>query len=135
MQDQRPDLRIEVETNGTIAPTPALVGTVHLFVVSPKLQNSGVAEKRRIRLPVLRAFVALQSTLKFVVTGPEDVKEAAVVAESSEFPVERVWVMPETTSATAVGALIASVAPAAIQAGFKVSSRLHVLAWGDARCM
>jgi 7-carboxy-7-deazaguanine synthase len=130
---QRPDLRIEVETNGTVAPTPDLGEIVHLFVVSPKLHNSGLPEKRRLRRPVLEAFSSLPSILKFVVMSPQDVEEAAAVALSVGFPSERVWVMPETTAAAEVGPLLASLAPAAIHAGFKVSSRLHVLAWGDAR--
>ncbi|MBT2474877.1 7-carboxy-7-deazaguanine synthase QueE [Microbacterium sp. ISL-103] len=133
IKEHRPDLRVEVETNGTIAPTPSLVELVHLFVVSPKLHNSGIAEKRRLRVPVLARFSESPSILKFVVAGPADVQEAADVARSVGFPGDRVWVMPETTTAADVGSLIAAVAPAAIRAGFKVSSRLHLLAWGDTR--
>ena len=133
VQHQRPDLRVEVETNGTITPTPALVDIVHLFVVSPKLLNSGITEKRRLRLRALEELTSMSSVLKFVVTGPDDVREAADVASRVGMPASRVWIMPETTSAETLGDLIALVAPAAIQAGFKVSSRLHVLAWGDAR--
>ena len=133
LQTRRPDLRVEVETNGTIVPTSALIDIVRLFVVSPKLQNSGVPEKRRLRVPVLQTFAALPSVLKFVVTGPDDVAEAARISDNAGFPGDRVWVMPETTSAEDIGALVAALAPAAISSGFKVSSRLHVLAWGDIR--
>lgn len=133
VQHQRPDLRIEVETNGTITPTPAMVDIVHLFVVSPKLLNSGIPEKRRIRILALEALTPMSSVLKFVVTGPDDVREAADVAGRIGMPTSRVWIMPETNSAETLGDLIALIAPAAIQAGFKVSSRLQVLAWGDAR--
>lgn len=133
VQHHRLDLRVEVETNGTITPTPALAKVVHLFVVSPKLHNSGIPEKRRFRPLALEALASMSSVLKFVVTGPDDVLEAAGVASKVGMPASRVWVMPETTSADRVGGLIALIAPAAIQAGFKVSSRLHVLAWGDAR--
>lgn len=133
VQHHRPDLRIEVETNGTITPAPALVDVIHLFVVSPKLRNSGIPEKRRFRLLALEALASISSVLKFVVTGPDDVLEAADIASKIGMPANRVWVMPETTSADTLGGLIALIAPAAIQAGFKVSSRLHVLAWGDTR--
>ena len=133
LRERRPDLRVEVETNGTISPTVRMRELVHLFVVSPKLTNSAIAEKRRLRLPVLAEFSQLRAVLKFVLESPSDVQEATDVAERSGFDHTRVWVMPQTTSAMELGPLIADLAPAAIRAGFKVSSRLHVLAWGDAR--
>ncbi|MBN9139257.1 MAG: 7-carboxy-7-deazaguanine synthase QueE [Micrococcales bacterium] len=130
---QRPDLRIEVETNGTVPPTPPMRDLVHLFVVSPKLANSGIAEKRRVRISVLTEFATLPSVLKFVVEAPLEVVEAAAVAEAGGFDRKRVWLMPQTTSAAELGSLVAILAPAAINAGFKVSSRLHILAWGETR--
>lgn len=130
---RRPDLRIEVETNGTVRPTPPMRELVHLFVVSPKLANSGIAEKRRVRVAVLTEFAALPSVLKFVVEAPSEVAEAEAVAEVGGFDRKRVWLMPQTTSAAELGSLVATLTPAAINAGFKVSSRLHVLAWGDTR--
>jgi len=133
LRDTRPDVRVEVETNGTIAPTRAWRDLVHLFVVSPKLANSNIPEKRRLRPSVLTEFSTLPSVLKFVVESPLDVEEAAAIAMGSGFDRSRVWVMPQTTEAAELGLLIARLAPAAIQSGFKVSSRLHVLAWGDAR--
>lgn len=129
----RPDLRVEVETNGTIVPTPATRELVHLFVVSPKLANSEIPERRRLRLSVLAAFSELPAVLKFVLEGPDEVQEALDVAEECGFARSRVWVMPQTTSVVELGARIAELAPAAIDAGLRVSSRLHVLAWGDAR--
>jgi organic radical activating enzyme len=133
LRESRPGLRVEVETNGTIAPTEQLRELVHLFVVSPKLANSAIPEKRRLRVPVLAEFSRLRSVLKFVVEGPHEVQEAAELAARSGYPSSRVWVMPQTTSAADLGQLIAELSPAAIRAGFKISSRLQVLAWGDAR--
>lgn len=129
----RPDARVEIETNGTIAPTADLRELVHLFVVSPKLANSNIPEKRRLRLRALSEFSRLRSVLKFVVEGPEDLQEAAEIAATCGFPTAQVWVMPQTRSMDDLGSRIADLAPAAIDAGFKVSSRLHVLAWADAR--
>ena len=133
LQTVRPGLRVEVETNGTIVPTHAFRDLVHLFVVSPKLANSEVPEERRLRPSALAAFLELPAVLKFVLEGPDEVQEAVDVAERSGFSRSRVWVMPQTTSAAELGARIAELAPAAIGAGLRVSSRLHVLAWGDAR--
>lgn len=133
LRERRPDVRVEVETNGTIVPTHDLRELVHLFVVSPKLSNSAVAEKRRLRFQTLAEFSGLRSVLKFVVEDHLEVEEAAAIAASSGFHRSRVWVMPQTTSAAEHGALIARLAPAAIQFGVKVSPRIHVVAWEDAR--
>lgn len=130
---RHPHVRVEVETNGTIAPTPQMQEVVHLFVVSPKLPNSAIPEKRRIRLPVLSAFSRMNAVLKFVLENPDEIAEASALAAGSGFDSSRVWVMPQTTTAASLGPLVAALAPEAIRAGFKVSSRLHVLAWSDAR--
>src|SRR3954465_12992897 len=48
--------RIEVETAGTVAPSPEAVALVDQWNVSPKLANSGNAAERRHRPDVLRQF-------------------------------------------------------------------------------
>jgi organic radical activating enzyme len=48
-------VRVQVETNGTMAPTPELAALVDLWVVSPKLANSGMAYSARIRPEALAA--------------------------------------------------------------------------------
>lgn len=133
LRERRPDLRVEVETNGTIAATAHLRDLVHMFVVSPKLANSAIPAKRRLRLPVLAEFAQLRSVLKFVVEHPREVNEAVTIATETGFDRSRVWVMPQTTTAAELGPLVAALSPAAIEAGVKVSSRLHVLAWEDTR--
>lgn len=133
IRKERPAVRVEVETNGTIIPTQELRELVHLFVVSPKLTNSGVTKKRRIRPSALAEFSKLHSILKFVLESSVELHEACSVADRSGFSRDRVWVMPQTTSAAELGTRIADLAPGAIKAGFKISSRLHILAWGDTR--
>lgn len=129
----RPDLRVEVETNGSIAPSAGLRTQVHMFVVSPKLANAGVPEKRRLRRDALIALSRTNSVAKFVVEGTADVDAAVEAGTAAGFDRQRIWVMPQTTSGSDLGRLIAELAPAAVSAGVKVSSRLHILAWGDTR--
>jgi organic radical activating enzyme len=58
---------IEVETSGTIAPTPVVVNAVTRFTVSPKLANSNLLARQRIRPVVLRQFVLTgKASWKFV---------------------------------------------------------------------
>ncbi len=123
--------RVEVETNGTVEPALG-DGLVDQFNVSPKLSNSGVALHRRYRPDVLRSFLATGSAVfKFVVTAPEDLAEVdAMVAECGLAPV---WIMPEGTDAATVLARTRQVADAVLERRWNLTTRLHVLVWGDRR--
>ena len=120
--------RVEVETAGTIAPRPDVVGLVDQFNVSPKLGNSGNALERRYKPEVLRAFQETgKAVFKFVVAGPHELDEVAA------FGVEPVWVMPEGTTAERVRTGLAALADAVIERGWNLTTRLHVEVWGDKR--
>jgi 7-carboxy-7-deazaguanine synthase len=124
--------RVEVETNGTVAPPPFLTGLVTAFNVSPKLANSGIAEAERIRPAPLAALRATgRAVFKFVVTSPADLDEVAALATAHRL--EPVYVMPEGTSAEIVLARMRELAGPALAHGFHLTPRLHILLWGDRR--
>lgn len=124
--------RIEIETNGTIAPLPAVAALVDGWNVSPKLANSGVAPRHRERPDALRALVATGRAVgKFVVAGAEDLDEVAGLVAGSGL--RDVWIMPEATDAAALAARLAELAPLVLARGWNLSNRLHVQLWGDAR--
>jgi 7-carboxy-7-deazaguanine synthase len=126
--------RVEIETNGTIAPLPGLVGGVDQFTVSPKLTRfgAGMAASRRIKPDVLRTFVATGTAVfKFVVTEPAELDEIAALAEAHELA--PVWVMPEGTHAAVVTARLQVLADPSVRRGYHLTTRLHVLLWGDQR--
>ena len=119
---------VEVETNGTLAPSPAVVAGVERFNVSPKLTNSGVDAGRAIAPDVLRSFVATgKAVFKFVVAAPEDLDEIAALG------VEPVYVMAEGTTPEAVLATTRAIADDVSARGWHLTTRLHVLLWGDQR--
>lgn len=120
-------IRVQVETNGTQAPALALVDRVDLWVVSPKLANSGMKASTRIVPAALRAFADTErAVFKFVVTDPAvDVAEIADIA--GEHRLAPVWLMPEGATPEAVVAGTATVARAAADYGWNVSTRLHIL--------
>jgi 7-cyano-7-deazaguanosine (preQ0) biosynthesis protein QueE len=125
--------RIEIETNGTVAPGE-LAGRIDQWNVSPKLASSGNAGLRRIDETALRALAAEpNSYLKFVVSAAADLAEAAAVAELAGLPAERVILMPEGTSAAALQARGGWLAEHCAAQGYRFSSRLHVLLWSDER--
>ncbi len=123
--------RVEVETSGTVAPSlPG--GLVDQFNVSPKLSNSGVALHRRYKPEVLRSFHSTGSAVfKFVVTGPGDLAE--IDAMVHECGLEPVWIMPEGTDASTVLARMRELADAVLARRWNLTTRLHVLVWGDRR--
>jgi 7-cyano-7-deazaguanosine (preQ0) biosynthesis protein QueE len=123
--------RVEVETNGTIAPAVAN-GLVDQWNVSPKLANSGLELGRRYRPEVLRAFEATGcAVFKFVATSPADLDEVQAMVD--ECGLTDIWVMPEGTDAGTVTSGLVSLGPSVVARGWNLSSRLHILIWGDRR--
>ena len=124
--------RVEVETNGTIAPRDPLPALVDQWNVSPKLAGSGVDLARRWQPDALRALAGTgRAIAKFVVRSPSELDEAAAVAEAGHLT--EVWVMPEATDARTLVARLALLAPDVLARGWHLSSRLQVLVWGNER--
>jgi 7-cyano-7-deazaguanosine (preQ0) biosynthesis protein QueE len=123
---------VEVETNGTIVPTAATVAAVERFNVSPKTSNSGVSAERAVVPEALAALLASgKAAFKFVATGIEDLDEiGALVRDHGLAPV---YVMPEGTDAATLTARGRSLADAVSARGWHLTTRLHILLWGDTR--
>ena len=125
---------IEVETNGTIAPSEQMVASVARWNVSPKISSSGNPAGRREVPEALSALSALSNAdWKFVITSLPDVEEAASLAGRYGVPPGRVLLMPEGTSAGVVSERSKWVMEEAARRGFRFSSRLHILLWGAER--
>ncbi|HET9052414.1 MAG TPA: 7-carboxy-7-deazaguanine synthase QueE [Candidatus Dormibacteraeota bacterium] len=124
--------RIEIETNGTIAPTPEVAGLVDQFTVSPKLANASIAEHRRLVDHALTAFRDCgKACFKFVVAQPGDLDEVDALVE--RLGLEPVFIMPEAVDAEGVLAGMVRLADAVVQRGYRLTPRLHLLLWGNAR--
>jgi organic radical activating enzyme len=127
-------LQVEVETNGTIAPAPDLLAWVTRFNVSPKLSSfgAGIPPARRLKAGALHHFaVSGRAVFKFVVTSPADLVEISDLV--ADHHLDPVYVMPEGRTADEVLRRLADIADPAIARGFHLSTRLHVLTWGDQR--
>lgn len=128
-----PWTRFEVETNGTILPSKDFESLISLFVLSPKLGNSAITEKRRLKFHVLKAFSSLDSILKFVLKDPSEYDEVASIAAKSGITANRIWVMPEATSPEALAEGLSRLIDGAIEKGYRVGNRMHVQVWGNQR--
>ncbi|UBI40082.1 MULTISPECIES: 7-carboxy-7-deazaguanine synthase QueE [Streptomyces] len=124
--------RVEIETNGTYLPSRKLIAAGAHFNVSPKLSNSTMPYARRIRPRALEAFAAApHRAFKFVACEVGDLEEIdELVARHGLSPV---WVMPQGTTAQAVIDGMRALAPEVVARGYRLSTRLHVLMWGDER--
>jgi len=123
--------RVEIETNGTLAPTVA-DGLVTQWNVSPKLANSNVAVDRRYRPEVLRRFEDTgRAVFKFVVGGSRDLDEVQRMVDLGDL--SRVWIMAEGTDAATLAARTAELTAPVRAKGWNLSPRLHIMRWGDRR--
>ncbi|MFD0371113.1 7-carboxy-7-deazaguanine synthase QueE [Streptomyces sp. NPDC127114] len=124
--------RIEFETNGTIVPDPELLTDGVRFNVSPKLRSFGVDESQSIEPAALRAFASSgQAAFKFVASSVTDLDRIAELVDLHELA--PVWVMPEGTTAEGIAAATRLLADAVAARHWHFSTRLHVLAFANAR--
>ncbi|MEO6599210.1 MAG: 7-carboxy-7-deazaguanine synthase QueE [Polyangiaceae bacterium] len=128
------DITVEVETNGTIMPEPAVLARVNQWNVSPKLSNAGDPEHFRIKPEVLGALRdTARSYLKLVVRCDADYAEADALVAQLAWPSDRVLLMPEATDRDSLRARSSDVAEAARARSYRFSSRLHLELWGGRR--
>jgi organic radical activating enzyme len=126
--------QVEVETNGTIAPSGLTGRLATRFNVSPKLTHAGGRADRRIRPGALRALHATgKAVFKFVCGEPADLREAEEAARQAGIPPDLVWIMPEGTDPAVLIARMKALAGPATEAGYNLTTRMHILLWGDER--
>lgn len=128
------DRYVEMETNGTVAPSRALLTRVDQWNVSPKLANSGETPQRRLVPTVLGTLLATgRAWLKLVVEREEDLAEVDALLERLAWPSERVLLMPQAASPEELATRAPLVRSWAEARGVRTSPRLHVERWGGRR--
>ena len=129
-----PAMHVEVETNGTVAPPPALGALIHQYNVSPKLKHSG----NPIDLALIPERLAAwkgepKAWFKFVVSAPEDVREVLSIQQAYAIEPARIFLMPEGRDSETLRARARWLAPLCSDYGFSFSDRLHIHLYGDTR--
>lgn len=123
----------EVETNGTVSPGE-LAPFIRQWNVSPKLRHSGNEGLQRLPGDSLLDFAGRENAnFKFVVRNEGDLAEVEELRERFGIPASRVVLMPEGTTAAQLNARSPWLAEVCTQRGYRFSSRLHILIWGDKR--
>lgn len=125
---------VEIETNGTVAPHPALDPLVSHYTVSLKLKHSGnPVESAQIPERLADWAGKPKAYFKFVIAEPADVDEVLELMRNWQIPADRVFVMPEGTDSETLRARSRWLAPLALQNGLRFSDRLHIHLYGDTR--
>ena len=129
-----PGMAIEIETNGTVAPPPALDALVHQYNVSPKLAHSGNPADLAL-IPERLAHWAAEprAFLKFVIAEPSDVDEVLGLASQFAIPRERIYLMAEGTDPATLAAREHWLAQLCLDRNLTLSKRLHIELYGDER--
>jgi organic radical activating enzyme len=131
LRSKSSDYRFEVETNGTLSPTPDFDLAVDQYNVSAKLENSANPRRLREKPAALRFFAASpKANFKFVVAETSDLKEVLALIQTYAIAAEKVWLMPEGTSARVLARRRKWLVEICKQHGFRYSDRLHVQIWG-----
>lgn len=123
---------VEIETAGTVAPHEDVVPRVSRFNVSPKLANSGNSLEERYSPQILEAFQGTKKAVwKFVVEQVSDLDGIDnLVQRHSLTPV---YVMPEGVRPEVISARSKALAEAVLSRGWNLTTRLHILLYGDRR--
>jgi len=129
-----PGVRVEIETNGTVAPHPALDPLVAQYNVSPKLAHSGnPAELALVPERLAQWAAEPRAVFKFVVAEPSDVEEVLSLSEKFAIPAERTWLMAEGTDPATLAARERWLAQLCLDNNLTLSKRLHIELYGDTR--
>ena len=129
-----PDMHVEIETNGTVAPSPALDALIHQYNVSPKLAHSGNPAALALVPARLAAFAAdPRAFFKFVIAAPGDLAEVLALQAAHGIPGARLFVMPEGTDSATLRDRSRWLSAAAMDHGLRFTDRLHIHLYGDTR--
>lgn len=124
--------RVEIETAGTLAPLRDLSALVDQFNVSLKLSNSGNAPADRYRPDAVETLATTGKAIwKFVATAPEDLDEVSELVD--RHGLHPVYIMPEGITADAILLASQRLAEPVLARGWNLTTRLHVLIYGNRR--
>ena len=127
-----PNYHFEVETNGTLLPTPEFQEQINQYNVSPKLENSNNSRKLREKPAVYRFFAAdVRALFKFVLAEKTDLEEVLQLMTQYSIPAEKIWLMPEGNTRQKLLQRRRWLVEVCKQYNFRYTDRLHVQIWGS----
>lgn len=131
-----PRFTVEVETNGTIFPKEFCLRDIRVhYNVSPKLSSFHDSSRKTLVEENLKWFAKRASTglaiFKFVVSYKTDLREINDLVARYDIPKEQVYLMPEGRTAIEILNKLPMMFDLCGMFGYNLSSRLHILAFGN----
>jgi len=125
---------IEVENEAVLMPSQELQDLVDWWNNSPKLANSGMKSRVRIKPEVMEHMASLEnSSFKFVVSSPSDWEEIVRdYIEPFDITKDQIILMPEGQTQAELQLSRPIAAQMAIEHQVRLSDRLHVTIWDRA---
>jgi 7-carboxy-7-deazaguanine synthase len=124
---------VEIETNGTIEPSPYLSYKVDLWNISPKNPTSLIVEVTN-DLPMLKCKALKDTIVKFVVKDNNDWNFVYEIKNEYNLTDDKIWIMPETSKdAKETEELRLKIYEETAQKRYNFSPRLHVVMYGPKR--
>ncbi len=131
---RKPDIIVEIETNGTLRPVGGIEKYKNIiYNVSPKLKNSGDDYKQRIKSEVISWFMEMNANFKFVVDDINDIDEVDMLVRDFGIKKSKVFLMAEGKTAEEQYNKMETIIGLAKLKGFNFTPRLQVLVWGNER--
>ncbi len=128
------DMHVEIETNGTVAPPPALDARINQYNVSPKLSHSGNPADLALIPERLAAWaIHPRAWFKFVIATPSDVEEVIALQRTYDIAGARIFLMPEGRESPILRERARWLADLCQVHGFNFTDRLHIHLHGDTR--
>lgn len=124
----------EIETNGTIIPSAKFDALIDQYNVSPKLANSGNSQKIREKEDAYNFFSSnAKAIFKFVINTAEDMEEVFRLIKKYEINHNKVYLMPEGTSAEVLKKKQQWLIEQCKKHHFNYTDRLHIHIYGNKR--
>ena len=125
---------IEIETNGTILPLDELVSLIDQWNVSPKTSNSNNLLEQCEIVNCYNFFKNNPKTFfKFVVDTKSDILEIIQLVKKYNIDKSKIILMPQATTKDDLVSKESLIQDLCEKNGFRYTTRLHVLKWGNAR--
>lgn len=126
--------RVEIETAGTIFDDRIAEFPFVYFNVSPKLENSGNPLDLRYKPQVLKSFDKTDRAIfKFVVCGDKDLDEVQAIVNDVKIPNHKVYIMAEGIDPVTQTDRLQAMVDKIIERRWNITTRLHVMIWGNKR--
>lgn len=131
------DFYAEIETNGTIAPNGChLEEIMDQWNVSPKTSNSGNSQELREIPKCYEYFRKMPNAyFKYVVKNEHDLSEILELVSKYDLPRSRMILMPEAVTESAIREKSGWLVERCKSEGFRFSTRLHIILYGNKRAV